>query len=340
MPNPTSHYQESVLNGYLTTSKYFRQPCWRRHVARRICNPSPISDYHVHADKLQADMLAAKLLELSYSQILSNSCAFPNKTSYSKNLWDCLWNSLRGLWKQWPCARNPSTMHLRYIPLDDDSCKHVASYGRLASARSCRSLNCYAWLMDREKSREDQSTCVRQDVLAHNSHLHMRLKLGYPCLEDGVLDFDLELSGFTLPPHLFCRARGPSKHFRDAMLADVCCEVFWWKSIWDLKALVGHIWWNFAVRLFDQPGIDNVSARCLVFFLSWSPSLAADNLSSLRWAYKLLGSQKFSLKLSPLSVGFPQRRPLNWIERPQFTKSPGLWFISHPACFCTIKGKH
>ena len=29
------------------------------------------------------------------------------------------------------------------------------------------------------------------------------------------------------------------------------------------------------------------------------------------WIYKLPGGKKFSLKVSPLSVGFPQRRPLN-----------------------------
>ena len=37
--------------------------------------------------------------------------------------------------------------------------------------------------------------------------------------------------------------------------------------------------------------------------------------------YKLPGGQKFSIKLSLLSVGFPQRRPLNLIKRPRFINS-------------------
>ena len=43
----------------------------------------------------------------------------------------------------------------------------------------------------------------------------------------------------------------------------------------------------------------------------------------LGWTYKLPGGQKFSIKLSPLCVRFPQRRPLNLIERPRrFLKEP------------------
>ena len=44
------------------------------------------------------------------------------------------------------------------------------------------------------------------------------------------------------------------------------------------------------------------------------------------------GGQKFSIKLSALSVGFPQRRPFNLIKRPQFINPPGGRFINHPAC--------
>ena len=47
--------------------------------------------------------------------------------------------------------------------------------------------------------------------------------------------------------------------------------------------------------------------------------------------YKLPGGQKFSIKLSLLSVGFPERRPLNFIKRPRFINSPGARFIDHPA---------
>ena len=45
--------------------------------------------------------------------------------------------------------------------------------------------------------------------------------------------------------------------------------------------------------------------------------LACSRQSRCRgWTYKLLGGQKFSIKLSALSVGFPQRRPLNFINSP------------------------
>ena len=49
------------------------------------------------------------------------------------------------------------------------------------------------------------------------------------------------------------------------------------------------------------------------------------------WTYKLPGGQNFSIKISPLSVGFPQRRPLSLIKRPKFINSPGVRFINHPA---------
>ena len=52
----------------------------------------------------------------------------------------------------------------------------------------------------------------------------------------------------------------------------------------------------------------------------------------LGWTYKLPGGQTFSIKLSSLSVGFPQRRPSNLIKRPRFINSPVVRFINHPAC--------
>ena len=52
----------------------------------------------------------------------------------------------------------------------------------------------------------------------------------------------------------------------------------------------------------------------------------------LGWTYKLRGGKKISSRLSLLSVGFPQRRPLNLIKRPRFINSPGVRFINHPAC--------
>ena len=57
------------------------------------------------------------------------------------------------------------------------------------------------------------------------------------------------------------------------------------------------------------------------FFLSWSPSLWGRQSRRPSWTYKLRGGRKFSIKLSPLSVGFPQRRPLNLIKWPQFINS-------------------
>ena len=52
----------------------------------------------------------------------------------------------------------------------------------------------------------------------------------------------------------------------------------------------------------------------------------------LGWIYKLPGGQKFSINLSPLSVEFPQRRPLNLIKRPRLINSSRVRFEKHPAC--------
>ena len=78
--------------------------------------------------------------------------------------------------------------------------------------------------------------------------------------------------------------------------------------------------------------IDSVNIWCIVFFPVLKPLACGRQSRCLGWTYKLPGGQKFSIKLSALSVGFPQRRPLNLIERPQFIDSPGGRFINHPAC--------
>ena len=39
---------------------------------------------------------------------------------------------------------------------------------------------------------------------------------------------------------------------------------------------------------------------------------------------KLPGGKKFSFEISPLSVGVPQRRPLNLAKKLQFISSPGV----------------
>ena len=62
------------------------------------------------------------------------------------------------------------------------------------------------------------------------------------------------------------------------------------------------------------------------------PSLGGDKPRCLGWIYKLPGRQKFCIKLSPLFVGFPQRKPLDLIKRRQFINSPGVRFINHPPC--------
>ena len=78
--------------------------------------------------------------------------------------------------------------------------------------------------------------------------------------------------------------------------------------------------------------IDSVNFWSIVFFPVLKPLAFGRQSQCLGWIYKLPGGQKFSIKLSPLSVGFPQRRPLNLITRPRIINSPGVRFINHPAC--------
>ena len=86
--------------------------------------------------------------------------------------------------------------------------------------------------------------------------------------------------------------------------------------------------------------IDSVNIWCIVFFPVLKPLACGIQSRCLNWVYKLPGGQKFSIKLSPLSVGFPERRPLNLIERPQFINSPRVRFIPpclqliNKPCFC------
>ena len=69
--------------------------------------------------------------------------------------------------------------------------------------------------------------------------------------------------------------------------------------------------------------IDSVNIWCIVFFPILKPLACGRQSRCLDWTYKLPGGQKLSIQLSALSVGFPQRRPLNLIKRPQFINSPG-----------------
>ena len=77
--------------------------------------------------------------------------------------------------------------------------------------------------------------------------------------------------------------------------------------------------------------IDSVNIWCILFFPVLKPLACGRQSRCLDWTYKLPGGQKFSIKISALSVGFPHRRPLNLIKRPQFINSPGVRFINHPA---------
>ena len=61
---------------------------------------------------------------------------------------------------------------------------------------------------------------------------------------------------------------------------------------------------------------DSVNIWCIVFFPVLKPLACGRQSRCLGWTYKLPGGQKFSIKLSALSVGFPQRRPLNLIKDP------------------------
>ena len=59
----------------------------------------------------------------------------------------------------------------------------------------------------------------------------------------------------------------------------------------------------------------------MLYFSVLKPLACGRQSQCLGWTYKLPGRQKFSIKLSPLSVRFPQRRPLNLIKRPQIIRS-------------------
>ena len=78
--------------------------------------------------------------------------------------------------------------------------------------------------------------------------------------------------------------------------------------------------------------IDSASTWCIVFSPVLKPLACGRQSRCMGWTYKLPGGQKFSIKLAPLSVGFPQRRPLSLIKRPQFVNFPGVRFFNRPAC--------
>ena len=67
------------------------------------------------------------------------------------------------------------------------------------------------------------------------------------------------------------------------------------------------------------------------FFPVLKPRACSRQSRCLDWTYKLPGGQQFSIKLSPLSVAFPQR-PFNLVKRPQLKNSAGVRFRKHPAC--------
>ena len=80
---------------------------------------------------------------------------------------------------------------------------------------------------------------------------------------------------------------------------------------------------NFPLEGKFVPQIDSVNIWCIVFFPVLKPLACGRRWRCLGWTYKLPGGQKFRIKLSPFSVGFPQRRPLNLIKRPRLISSPG-----------------
>ena len=71
-----------------------------------------------------------------------------------------------------------------------------------------------------------------------------------------------------------------------------------------------------------QTDFGNVNIWCIVFFPVLKPLACGRQSRCLSWTYKLPGGQKFSIKRSPLSVGFPQRRNLNWIKRLRVAQEP------------------
>ena len=57
--------------------------------------------------------------------------------------------------------------------------------------------------------------------------------------------------------------------------------------------------------------VDSICAWYIVFFPVLKPLISGRQSRLLGWFYKLPGGQNFIFKLSPLSVGIPQRMPLN-----------------------------
>ena len=80
---------------------------------------------------------------------------------------------------------------------------------------------------------------------------------------------------------------------------------------------------NTSLNIFDS-----VNIWCIAFFPVLKPLACGRRSRCLGWTCKLLGGQKFSIRLSALSEGFPQGRPLNLIKRPQFINSPGAIYES------------
>ena len=64
------------------------------------------------------------------------------------------------------------------------------------------------------------------------------------------------------------------------------------------------------------------SCPSIVFFPVLKPLACGRQSRCLGWTYKLPRGQKFSIKLSPLSIGFPKRKPLNLIKKTGVYKPP------------------
>ena len=82
-------------------------------------------------------------------------------------------------------------------------------------------------------------------------------------------------------------------------------------------------WWSKALAIRSLWDLfDSVNIWCIVFLPVLKPLACGRQSRCLGWTYKLPGGYKFSIKLSPLSVGFPQRRPLNLIKKNPIYKLP------------------
>ena len=104
-----------------------------------------------------------------------------------------------------------------------------------------------------------------------------------------------------------------------SLLAGGGVEPCLWKCTWTPKLGVKkkqkrnaqeqkRNWHKFLLR---KTRIDSVNTWCIVFFPVLKPFARGRQSRCRDWTYKLPRGQKFSIKLSPLSIGFPQRRPLN-----------------------------